>query len=51
MSMKWQIVYKNKYEYVQYGGRTFRCCRRNMPHPDTWVWIPEVKRWISPKGY
>ena len=38
-------------EYVKMYGRTYKCCRKNMPHPIDWVWIPEVKRWVCSKCF
>lgn len=35
-------------EYVKMYGRTFKCCRKDIPHPDDWMWVASVKRWVCP---
>ena len=53
MSKKRAVVYVSSTgkEYVKMYGNTYKCCRKNTLHPDNWIWIASVNRWICPIPY
>ena len=47
---KWQLVMWQGRQYAKYGRHMFKCCDRKVA-PDTWVYIPEIKKCVCYKCF